>query len=249
VTTSTPGSTSWPTSEVQPALWASFTADRSQRVRAQLVEHYLPLARTVASRVYQTHEQDGVPFADYLQYARVGLLESIDRFDGARGVPFSAFAQHRIRGAILNGLGNESELLAQRQEWLRAARERRSSLEAEHIPSPRDATLQQFAELAMSLAVSHLLERAAEQIDEAPERNPYAATELRQLRHALRQGIEQLPARERDLLRAHYYEQREFQDIAAQLSLTKGRISQLHARAIAQLRLALATTSAVNRQL
>ena len=34
----------------------------------------------------------------------------------------------------------------------------------------------------------------------------------------------------------HYYEQREFQELAAEMQVTKGRVSQLHAQALERIR-------------
>ena len=57
---------------------------------------------------------NSVAFADYFQYACVGLVEAVDRFEPDRPVLFETFATYRIRGAVLNGLAKESELAAQR---------------------------------------------------------------------------------------------------------------------------------------
>jgi RNA polymerase sigma factor FliA len=80
------------------------------------------------------------------------------------------------------------------------------------------------------------------------EANPYAGTELSQMRERVRTSVEQLPARERDILQRHYYEQREFQDIAAELGVTKGRVSQLHARALQRVREALNVGPRIDRK-
>ena len=38
------------------------------------------------------------------------------------------------------------------------------------------------------------------------------------------------------VLQGHYYEQREFQEVATVMGISKGRVSQLHARALAKIR-------------
>ena len=37
-------------------------------------------------------------------FALVGLANAIDKYDESRGVPFSAYASQRIRGAVYDGL-------------------------------------------------------------------------------------------------------------------------------------------------
>src|SRR5688500_15099398 len=104
--------------------WLEFTRGRSREQREYLVTRYLELAKIMAAKLYQRRSDNAVPFADYLQYARVGLVEAIDSFDPDRSVPFEAFSSYRIRGAILNGLAAESELAAQRAFWARRERDR-----------------------------------------------------------------------------------------------------------------------------
>jgi len=234
--------------ELQSDLWQKWVQTRSATLRDGLVRCYLPLARIVAGRVYRARVDSTVPFDDYLQYARIGLLESVERFDPSRGAPFEAFAFHRIRGAILNGLARETELAAQREAFRRTTRERRESLLAESTGGVERASLGELIELTVGLALGALLDEAAEVADESPHANPYAATEVMQLRRLAWAAVERLPPRERDLIRAHYYEQREFRELAVEWSLTAGRISQLHGRAIGQLRRLLAAEPKLNRQ-
>jgi RNA polymerase sigma factor for flagellar operon FliA len=218
-------------------------------IRDSLVEAYLPLARIVAGRVYRSRTDSVVHYDDYLQYARIGLLESVERFDPSRGAPFHSFAFHRIRGAILNGLARESEIAAQREAARRTARDRRESLIAERPDAIERATLGDLIELTVGLALGVLLDDGEEAADESPNANPYAAAEVSQMRRLAWAAVERLPQRERELIRAHYYEQREFQELAADWSLSAGRISQLHGRAISQLRALLAEQPKLNLRL
>src|SRR5512139_2520958 len=94
-------------SEADLARWQEFSRDRSREQRDELIRRYAELARIAAAKLYRGRVDNSVAFADYLQYARVGLVEAIDAFDPGRLVPFEAFSSYRIRGAILNGLASE----------------------------------------------------------------------------------------------------------------------------------------------
>ena len=232
------------------ARWAIFAQTRSRRLREELVHRYLGLAKMTAARLYQRRADNSVSFADYLQYARVGLVEAIDAFEPSRAVPFEAFSSYRIKGAVLNGLASESELAAQRAFWMRRARERFESIKQHEVQTDRRASLEELVNLTVGLALSHVIEHDdGDVIDESLAANPYAVTELVQLKRAVRSLLPALPERERELIRRHYGDHVEFQQIAAEWALTKGRVSQLHAQALKRLRQLLGARPAMDRTL
>lgn len=83
-------------------LWRSYKEDGSQQARGRLIESYQPL-------VFKTAE----PFLkldnimDIIQEGTVGLIEAAECYDHTRGVAFSIFAVHRIRGRMYNFLKKE----------------------------------------------------------------------------------------------------------------------------------------------
>jgi len=236
--------------EQDRARWREYVRERRAGLRDELVERYLSLAKFMAARLYQRRADNSVSFSDYLQYARVGLMEAIDHFDPEREVPFEAFSSYRIKGAILNGLGSESEVAAQRAFWSRRARDRFESIKEHEVQGDRRATLEELVNLTMGLALSHIVEHdGGELIDESLAANPYAVTELAQLKRAVRSLLPSLPVRERELICRHYEEHVEFQQIAAEWGVTKGRVSQLHAQALQRLRLLLRLAPRVDRRL
>lgn len=237
----------WPVAA--PKLWDALAASGDVAARTTLIEYYMPFARAIAARAYARRVEPACSFDDYLQYARVGLIEALDRFDATRGVSFEAYAVHRVRGAVLNGINQESEIAAQREFRRSVATERMQSLVA-HTGKPAQRTsLQDFIEITIGLALGVALEaRPAEPADESRDGNPYAAAEFEQLARQIRDRVEELPPREREVIKRHYYDGVEFQEIARLSGVTKGRVSQLHAQAIARVRAQVAATSALDRQ-
>src|SRR4051812_16515172 len=114
-------------------LWTQFRASRDPGLRGRLIERYLPLARTAATRLFRVRADGSIPFADYLQYARLGLVEAIDGYDPSREASFETYSSYRIRGAMLNGLGHETELTAQRSFWRTRFAERLESLKPDAL--------------------------------------------------------------------------------------------------------------------
>lgn len=219
-------------------LWEDYATSRDPQTRGELIEHYMPVAKIIAAKLFGVRSDPAASFDDYLQYARVGLVEAVDRYDTTRSVPFEAYSAPRIRGAILNGLEHESELSAQRSYWRSRMRERTDSLLGEKQARPERATLEELIQVTVGLALGLVLDGsvAEEPADEQPQSNPYAVTELEQLSRRVRGLLVKLPEREQQVIRGHYFELRELQSIAADYGITKGRVSQLHAQALARLR-------------
>jgi len=208
------------------AQWDQYLASRDQALRNALTERYLPLARSIAASVFKSRLDDSVAFDDFLQYARMGLMQAVERFDPKRGIVFEAFAARRVRGAILNSYAER------RRERLRSIKE--------HSGGDR---LQYLVRVTVTAAIAAMLDEEFEEpADEAVASNPYASAELSQLGQALWGYMASLPERQRFIVQQHYVGGLEFQDIAQQLQLSKGRVSQLHAQALEQLRAALKAT-------
>src|SRR3954454_16707893 len=66
------------------------------RVRARLIELYIPLAEYLARRFRNRGEQ----FDDLAQVANVGLIKSVDGFDPGRGAAFTSYAIPMIVGEL-----------------------------------------------------------------------------------------------------------------------------------------------------
>jgi RNA polymerase sigma factor for flagellar operon FliA len=222
---------------VEAALWRDHLDDPSPRSRSALFMRFMPFARRVARDEWHRTGGHGFERGDFEQLANEGLLQAIDRFDPTREGRFEAFARHRVRGCILNGLAKASEASSQFNYRKRAERERLRSLGTG--AGSAGTPLERLADLAAMVALGALLETRAEiEPDQLASEAPTAFEALawNQLCGEVDKRIGQLPDNEKFVLDQHYRQGLQFQQIAVLLGVSKGRVSQLHAQGLEKLR-------------
>jgi RNA polymerase sigma-B factor len=138
--------------------------DGDGHARTELIERYMPLARSLAMRYRRASE----PLDDLIQVASVGLVKAVDRWDPDRGLAFSSYAVPTILGELRRYFRDSTwdvRPARDMQELCLAVEEARDALWVDLGRSPTVADL-----------VSHL-KRPAEEVLEALQ-----ATEGRSLR-------------------------------------------------------------------
>jgi RNA polymerase sigma factor for flagellar operon FliA len=221
----------------ESALWQAWRERGDASAREALVALHQEFARIIAAKLYGQRFTDEVEFDDYLQFARVGLLESVDRYDPSLGASFRTFAGHRMQGAVLTGLECLSDCSRQVALRRRLEQERVQSLADKEAEAAPDA-FEHLVSVAVGLAVGYMLDDVASYQAGESGYGDSAFGELaqRQTRQRLHALIDRLPAKESRIIRHHYLQRVPFDEIAREMELTPGRISQLHKRALERLR-------------
>ncbi|OCC22926.1 hypothetical protein MB02_14260 [Croceicoccus estronivorus] len=223
---------------VEASLWRAYLDMRGDDARLKLFEYYQPFARTLAGVQFTRRRIGSVERGDVEQLAYEALLQAIQRFDPARNVPFQAYARSRIAGHISNGLATMSEATAQYRYHQRVERDRLRSLRQSGPVAEADP-LGALAELASTLALGLLVgDGEAVDPDTIPDGQPSAYESLawHEMQKKVREQIDMLPERERYIVSQHYRNGVSFQQIAAILGVSKGRVSQIHRSALLRLR-------------
>ena len=231
-------------------LWLLLREKEDQEARLQLINHYMPLARKIAAHLFSTRPDNEVEFCDYLQYANVGLLEAVDRYELNSGATFSTYASYRIRGSVLNGLAHVTERREQGAYRARLQRERLESLDKHDTSQHKPSSFEALAEVAIGLALGYMLEDSGMIYDEASastESTPYTISEFDELVDGLHVALDKLPERENMIIRYHYFHHVDFETLGEHLNVSKGRVSQLHKRAIEMIRSELNQSHAVDQ--
>jgi RNA polymerase sigma-B factor len=125
-----------------------------ERARSQLIERYMPLARSLAMRYRRASE----PLDDLIQVASVGLVKAVDRWDPDRGLAFSSYAVPTILGELRRYFRDAT--------WdVRPARDLQELCLA--VEEAREALWIEFGRSPTIADIAHRLGRTHEQILEA----------------------------------------------------------------------------------
>lgn len=215
--------------------------------RRELVETYSPLLKRVARRIYRRLPPgaDAVEEEDLLSAGVLGLFEADLKFDADAGHAFDAFAEFRIKGAMLDELRRRDFFPRRLRLKANKLRKATESLEQRLGRAPTDEELCE----EMSLEPGELRKlrddctpyRYVDAQDaavtlEASTPNAYRVTEYRQTKTYLAECMKQLPEREQFVLDMYYNHELTLREIAEVLDLTVGRISQLKTAAINRLK-------------
>lgn len=208
-----------------------------------LILQHLPLVKKIAGYLFSLRHFDGVPFEEYVQFGIEGLMQAVQRYSGDRGARFETYASYRIKGAIMSGLEKSTEINQQVATLRRVQQERIASiLDRAPSPAPAPTAFDRLMEVSIGLAVSFMLEDTALYHDGETTHWDDGAANIayKQLQARLQMAMADLSDGERAVLEQHYFQHDSFALIAESLSITKGRVSQLHRAGLNKLRTALA---------
>ena len=93
-------------------LWFKFKEQQNNAARQRLIESYQPLVFKCAMPY---RELDNI--MDLIQEGTVGLIESVEKFEYKKGIAFSLYAMHRIRGRIIDYLRREGRSVSNCTEF------------------------------------------------------------------------------------------------------------------------------------
>jgi len=209
---------------------------------AAILQRHAALVDRVARRI-AARSGHAVSADDLWSAGALGLLDAARRFDPARDVRFETFAEHRIRGAMIDELRRMDHLprrLRAQVEKVVAARGRLGQRLG------REPAVHEVAE-AVGLEpdeVEGLAALSQPQLPVKPDlpdvaRAPDERLADAEAHQALASAVARLPGRLQTLLALHYQEGLTYREIAEVLGVSQPRVCQLHAEAVEQLKRAM----------
>ena len=244
----------------RPEFRGDTQLQKEARVRAEikrLVVALLPLVKKVA-----LHMRERLPvhveLDDLVSTGVLGLVDAVQKFDASKQVRLEQYAQHRIRGAILDGLrGLDTASRDMRRKNKNAERVYRE-LEAKLGRTPNDQEMAKALGLSLGRWYRTVLELNAVGVDwlrplasvgtresvpvpedslpAANEGHQFEACYLRERKEILHRALGHIPERERQVVELYYREELTMREIGERLGIDESRVSQLHSTALERLR-------------
>lgn len=213
----------------------------------RLARQYMPLVRKIAWHVHG-RVSNAIEVEDLLQIGMVALVEAANGFED-RGVAFGAYAQMRVRGAMIDHLRRQATLcrsaMARRKELAGV----RNRLEQKLGRLPTEAEMS--SEMGLEPSAYREIADSAEMIQHTSMDEVYSdqsmwfadvedraddIMERESLKGALAACIGELPQREALVLQLYFVEELNLEEIGQTLDIGAARVCQIKKAALDKLR-------------
>src|SRR5512143_28589 len=237
----------------------SRTENFSAEEREGLILEHLPQVRMLARKI-RARLPDNISLDDLVSTGILGLISAIDRFDPSRHVHLRTYAEHKIKGGMLDSLRRldwaprQQRKRAKQIEAAIAAGEQRlhRSPDEQEIAAELNLTVDRYHQWQVNVRGLNLgrLEsmRSGDSksgdllqfVSGNPSEWPSAVLERGELQPASAGAVSRIPDIEQTVLSLYYHDELTLREIAKIVGLHESRISQLKLQAILRLRVSMA---------
>lgn len=224
------------------------------------IETYLPLVHKTV-RQLNLKESSLIDYDDLLSIGIMGLLDAVDKYSADKKASFETYARLRIRGTILDELRRVGILSRDKMALVKVYYKKREELQQMFLREPSDEEMCEYMGIKVDdllkiyssihyLSITSLDETIYESEGQAisllhllsdTENSSLSIMEKKELTEELVHAISLLNERERQILNFYYVEELSVTSMSEILNISASRVSQLHGKAIANLRQHLAT--------
>jgi RNA polymerase sigma factor FliA len=224
--------------------------------RDALVLEHMNLVKAIAAHVRRGLSVH-VELDDLVNAGTMGLLEAAGKYQGSKDVPFTLYAKHRIRGAILDSLRQvdwaSRDARRQYKQMDVVSRELAAKLgrtpsqeeiaEAMGMDERRWQTLmieyRNFGRAAAGQRSAENEDQTIREIPAEPQASPENAFARTEMRQTIDSALRSLPERYQTIVELYYRGELTMKEIGARLGVNESRVSQMHKSALAKIQVIL----------
>jgi RNA polymerase sigma factor for flagellar operon FliA len=236
----------------RPARGRAYWEEPNDAGRNRLVEAYQGLVHEIVLRFAQRLPRS-VERGDLVTAANVGLMSAVESFDPARGVRFEAYADMRIRGALLDELRTQDWLPRPWRARLDLQKRTLEALRAELGREPSDVEVAAAMELSFdeyellfgtilpgsSAGAKSPVQNGAEarfRLDGVADARSHPPGEALTRTELLRLLAERMSELEYRIVYLKYWEDLSMREIGELTQLSESRVCKIHARLLERLK-------------
>lgn len=220
--------------------------------REDLVIKYAPLVKYISDRM-AIRLPPNISRDELISAGTVGLLDALDKFDSEMGIKFQTYAEHRIKGAILDELRKTDWIPRSIRKDIHRIEDAITAVKSRLGREPDDFEVAQeigididsyYEMIGRSRNIGLLsldqimpdgsVPKFAKQISNIP--SPFDELKIKEVKKIISEALLSLPKKEQLVISLYYYDELTLNEIAKVLGLTESRISQIHSKAIITLR-------------
>lgn len=242
-------------------VWELYQRSRDIRYRDILIQSYLHLVKSVVHRLIvgmPTHVQAEDLYASGIE----GLIRSVERYNPDRGCKFESYALLVIKGAIIDDLRKQDWIPRSVHQKANKLTEAIDALRQSLGKEPTDGELCEYFNISqkelsswfnasrpaliISLNDDPVLQSdgekgvaLGEKIPDEKAETGFEFVDKKEYSAFLANAIASLEEKEQQVMILYYYEELLLKDIGKILGVSESRVSQIHAKALIKLRIAL----------
>ncbi len=240
-------------------LLKSYQKKQDPDTLEKLIEKNITFVENQVRKIYSEHLSKylNISKEDLISFGLMGLIDTFNKYDFRRNIPFETYAKLRIKGSIIDGIRKFDFAPRSFREKAIYYSEASYDLEKELGRPPTNEELASFLNISTQelesfwqkstyltpLYLDSLIaledeesETHKDRLQDENEPTPEESLEKKIDSSILKEVIEELPEREKLILSLYYYEDLSIKEIAQVMEISESRVSQLHSKSIFRLR-------------
>ncbi len=223
---------------------------------ARILKH-VPMVKRIATRIgmrLPPHAET----EDLYSAGIIGLIDAVEKYDPSKGVPFEAYAEYRIRGAVFDELRSLDPTPRSVRTMARKIEETYEALESKLGREPEDEEMARALGMATEDYLKYLMQvngtvtislnelignqvgteqrQLIDSLTDPDDKTALNRIELEELKGVLIRSIDELPEKYRLVLSLYYFEDMNMKEVGEALGVTESRVSQIHSKCMMALK-------------